>query len=119
MKKVLVVDDSETIRQQVRLTLGNAGFAIVEAVDGIDGLAKIRDNDDLALVISDVNMPRMNGLEMLAQLQKNGFKVPILMLTTEGQVSAIQYARQAGARGWLVKPFKPEILGTAVNKLVR
>jgi two-component system chemotaxis response regulator CheY len=119
VKKVLVVDDSETIRQQVRLTLAAAGYAIIEAVDGIDGLQKIRLNDDLALVISDVNMPRMDGLEMVVELQKQGYPVPILMLTTEGQVALIQRAKAAGAKGWLVKPFKPEILGTAVSKLVR
>jgi two-component system chemotaxis response regulator CheY len=119
VKKVLVVDDSETIRQQVRLTLAGAGFAILEAVDGIDGLEKIRLNGDLALIISDVNMPRMTGLEMVTELQRLECRVPILMLTTEGQVSLIQRARAAGAKGWLVKPFKPEILGTAVSKLVR
>ena len=119
MKKVLVVDDSETIRQQVRLTLTAAGYAILEAVDGMDGLEKIRVNEDLALIISDVNMPRMSGLEMVSELQKGGCRVPILMLTTEGQVALIQRARAAGAKGWIVKPFKPEMLGTAVTKLVR
>ena len=118
-KKVLVVDDSETIRQQVRLTLTDSGYAVVEAVDGMDGLEKIRQNTDLSLVISDVNMPRMSGLEMVTELQRTGYQVPILMLTTEGQVTMIQQARAAGAKGWIVKPFKPEILGTAVGKLVR
>jgi len=119
MRKVLVVDDSETIRQQVRLTLTAAGHTVLEAVDGIDGLEKIRVHQDLALVISDVNMPRMSGLEMVSELQKLGCRVPILMLTTEGQVSLIQRARAAGAKGWIVKPFKPEMLGTAVSKLMR
>jgi two-component system chemotaxis response regulator CheY len=118
VKKVLVVDDSETIRQQVKQALVAAGCEIVEAVDGVDGLEKLRAIADLDMVLCDVNMPRMNGLDMIAEVQRTGPKIPILMLTTEGQPSLIKRAREAGAKGWIVKPFKPELLVAAVMKLI-
>ena len=76
------------------------------AVDGIDGLETLRAVTDLALALCDLNMPRMNGLDMIAEVQRTGPKIPILMLTTEGQPSLIRRAREAGAKGWIVKPFK-------------
>ena len=118
MKKVLVVDDSETVRQQVRQTLTAAGYEIVEAIDGVDGLDKVRETKDLALALCDVNMPRMNGLEMIAELHRSGPSIPVVMLTSEGQPSLIRRARDAGAKGWIVKPFKPELLLEAMNKLL-
>ena len=118
MKKILVIDDSETIRQQVKHALASTGYEIVEAVDGIDGLEKLRAVTDLDLALCDVNMPRMNGLDMIAEVQRTGPKIPILMLTTEGQPSLIRRAREAGAKGWIVKPFKPELLVAAVTKLI-
>lgn len=118
MKKILVIDDSETIRQQVRHALAATGYEIVEAVDGIDGLEKLRTVTDLDMALCDVNMPRMNGLDMIAEVQRTGPKIPILMLTTEGQPSLIRRAREAGAKGWIVKPFKPELLVAAVTKLI-
>ncbi len=118
-KKILVVDDSRTARQQVSLALADAGYAIVEGVDGRDGLAKITGNADAALVICDVNMPDMSGLEMLAALRRDhpGVQVPVVMLTTEAQLELVQQAKQQGARGWIVKPFKPHMLVAAVRKL--
>ena len=118
MKKILVIDDSETIRQQVKHALAATGCEIIEAVDGIDGLEKLRAMNDLDIALCDVNMPRMNGLDMIAELQRTGRKIPILMLTTEGQPSLIKRAREAGAKGWIVKPFKPELLVAAVIKLL-
>ena len=118
MKKILVIDDSETIRQQVKQALGATGYEIIEAVDGIDGLEKLRAVADVGLALCDVNMPRMNGLEMIAEVQRTGPKIPILMLTTEGQPSLIRRARESGAKGWIVKPFKPELLVAAVTKLI-
>ena len=118
-KKVLVVDDSRTVRQQVGLVLGAAGYEVLEAVDGIEGVEKIEKLKDLSMVICDVNMPRMNGLEML-QTVKGGGKnatLPIIMLTTEGQPALVAQAKAAGAKGWIVKPFKPELLVAAVKKL--
>jgi two-component system chemotaxis response regulator CheY len=118
-KRVLVVDDSATVRQQVSVALRQAGYEIVEAVDGADGLSKLSSEPDIAMVICDINMPRMNGLEMIEQLaqSKTIKKVPVVMLTTEGQPALIQRAKQAGAKGWIVKPFKPDLLLAAVNKL--
>ena len=118
MKKILVIDDSETIRQQVKQALAATGYEIIEAVDGIDGLEKLRAVADLDMALCDVNMPRMNGLDMIAEVQRTGPKIPILMLTTEGQPSLIRRARESGAKGWIVKPFKPELLVAAVTKLI-
>ncbi len=116
-KKILVVDDSATVRQQVRLALEQANFAVLEAVDGEDGAEKILSMDDIALVICDVNMPRMNGLEMLEAVEAGKRGLPILMLTTEGQPALMQRAKAAGAKGWVVKPFKPALLVAAIQKL--
>ena len=118
MKKILVIDDSETIRQQVKQALAATGYEIIEAVDGVDGLEKLRAVTDLDIALCDVNMPRMNGLDMIAEVQRSGPKIPILMLTTEGQPSLIRRARESGAKGWIVKPFKPELLVAAVTKLI-
>jgi two-component system chemotaxis response regulator CheY len=115
---ILVIDDSDTLRQQVRQTLLGAGYEVVEAPDGLDGLEKIRGSNNLSLVLCDINMPRMNGLEMLLALQREGSRIPIIMLTTEGQPTLIQRAREAGAKGWIVKPFKPELLIAAVVKIL-
>ncbi len=116
-KKVMIVDDSKTIRQQVSFTLSKGGFEVVEAEDGSDGITKLKENADLAMIISDVNMPNMNGLEMVEAMKADGCSVPIIMLTTEGATDLIDRAKAAGAKGWLVKPFKPDQLITAVNKL--
>lgn len=117
-KTVLVVDDSETIRQQVALALERAGFRVVEAADGVDGLERAEQNE-FCMVILDVNMPRLNGLEMLERLRQNPkhAKVPVLMLTTEVQQSMIERAKKAGARGWMIKPVKMDQLVSAVTKL--
>jgi two-component system chemotaxis response regulator CheY len=118
VKKILVIDDSETIREQVKQALAATGYEIIEAVDGVDGLEKLRAMTDLDMALCDVNMPRLSGLDMIAEVQRSGPKIPILMLTTEGQPSLIKRARDAGAKGWIVKPFKPELLVAAVTKLI-
>jgi two-component system, chemotaxis family, chemotaxis protein CheY len=119
-KKILVVDDSPTVRQQVGMALKQAGFEVGEATDGADGLAKISGDKDIAMVILDVNMPRMNGLEMLEQVKAGGKNagLHVIMLTSEGQQSLIERAKKAGAKGWIVKPFKAELLVAAVKKLL-
>lgn len=116
-KKVLVVDDSASVRQQVSLALKQAGFDVLEAVDGLDGVDKIGATPDLAAVICDVNMPRMNGLELVEKVRDGGKPLPIVMLTTEGQPALMQRARQAGAKGWIIKPFKAELLVATIKKL--
>jgi two-component system, chemotaxis family, chemotaxis protein CheY len=118
-KKIIVIDDSQTIREQVATTLRRAGFEILEAVDGVDGAEVIERTPDAALAICDVNMPKKNGLELLEGLTAGGrtSALPVLMLTTEGQPQLIERARKAGAKGWLVKPFKADLLLAAVKKL--
>jgi two-component system, chemotaxis family, chemotaxis protein CheY len=117
MKKILVVDDSPTVRQQVGLALSQAGYQVLEAVDGMDGIGKV--DASLALLICDVNMPRMNGLDMLEKLRTDArwSALPIVMLTTDGQPALIERAKKAGAKGWIIKPFKAELLVAAVRRL--
>lgn len=118
-KKILVVDDSATVRQQVRAALADTGFEIVEAADGVEGLDAIVARQDLAAVVCDVNMPRLGGLQLLEMLNEKGRvpALPVVMLTTEGQPALMQRAKAAGARGWLVKPFKPATLVATLRKL--
>lgn len=118
MKKVLVVDDSALIRRQVGNVLKGAGYEVVEAIDGQDAREKLAAMPDASMMVCDVTMPRMNGLELLAALQQEGgFKGPIVMLTTEGRPELIAQAKTLGAKGWLVKPLKPELLLATVAKL--
>jgi two-component system chemotaxis response regulator CheY len=119
MKKILVVDDSATVRQQVGLALTQAGYAIIEAADGEEGLA-VLERGGISMIICDVNMPRMNGLEMLESVRRDPRHnaVPVVMLTTEGHPALVERAKKAGAKGWIVKPFKAELMIAAVAKLV-
>jgi two-component system chemotaxis response regulator CheY len=112
-QKILVVDDSVTIRQQVGSALSQAGFEIIEAADGQEGLNKITANPDLLMVITDVNMPHMEKLKA----NPKHAKLIVFMLTTEGQPELIERAKKAGAKGWIVKPFKAELLVSAAKKL--
>ncbi len=118
-KVILIVDDSVTIRQQVSFVLKKAGFEVLAAEDGAVGLTEFQKDERIGLVISDVNMPNVNGLEFLANLRKvpKGDAIPFIMLTTEGSKTLIDQAKSLGAKGWLVKPFAPEALVAAVNKL--
>jgi two-component system chemotaxis response regulator CheY len=118
-KTVLSVDDSPSVRQMVRLTLSDAGYQVIEAGDGREGLAKAR-SSAVDVVVTDINMPLMTGLELVAELRKlpafNG--VPILCLTTESDPGVKSQARAAGASGWITKPFQPEQLLAAVKKVL-
>ncbi|MEO7112156.1 MAG: response regulator [Polyangiaceae bacterium] len=115
---VMIADDSMLVRQQVKRALVGAGFVVVEAVDGADALQKAIETN-LALVVCDVNMPRMGGIEFLERLREHevGKRLPVVMLTTEGQPELIQRAQSLGAKGWIIKPFKPELLVAAAKKL--
>ncbi len=119
MGKVLVVDDSMMIRKQVSSALTQAGFSVVEACDGADALKKLDETAEVALVVCDVNMPNMNGLEFLEAVrgQPTHASVSVVMLTTEGQNDLIQRAKALGAKGWIMKPFKPDLLVAAAKKL--
>lgn len=120
-KTILVVDDSGTVRQQVSMALKQAGFAIVEAADGQEALAAIASNRAIDMVVCDVNMPNLNGLEMVEKLKSNPEHkaLPILMLTTEGQPSMIRRAKEAGAVGWIVKPFDANQLVQTAKHLTK
>jgi two-component system, chemotaxis family, chemotaxis protein CheY len=119
MKKIMIVDDSRTIREQVAAALTPAGFEVLEAEDGAQGLDQIKATADLALVFCDLNMPVMDGLEMLEQVRRTEPRptAPIVMLTTEGRTDLVEKAKRAGARGWLVKPFQPDHLVAVAKKL--
>lgn len=118
-KTIMVVDDSASIRQVMNLTLSKAGYDVVEANDGSDALGKLG-AQRINLIVCDVNMPNMDGISFLRNLkEKPAHKfTPVIMLTTESQESKKQEGKAAGARAWIVKPFKPEQMLDAVSKLV-
>lgn len=118
-KTILVVDDSISIRQVVGMTLKGAGFNVVEAIDGKDALSKCT-GDKIHLVISDVNMPNMDGITFVTELKKLAAYrfTPVIMLTTEGAEEKKQAGKAAGAKAWVIKPFKPDQMLDAVNKLI-
>ncbi|MCL4107039.1 UNVERIFIED_CONTAM: hypothetical protein GTU68_050270 [Idotea baltica] len=118
MSKILVVDDSATVRQQVTAALTQAGLEVDEAVDGLAGANRIK-SGGISCVVCDVNMPKMDGIEMVTEVKSDSrfANLPIIMLTTEGAKELIQKAKAAGACGWIVKPFKADMLVAAVKKL--
>jgi len=123
-KKILVVDDSATLRASVNYTLKSAGFETINAVNGADGLEKLtqahKQGDQIGMIISDINMPVMDGITFIKEVKKTPFKfLPILVLTTESQEEMKLKGKQAGASGWLVKPFKPEQLVYVTKKFMR
>jgi two-component system, chemotaxis family, chemotaxis protein CheY len=118
-RKIMTVDDSTTVRQMMRFTLEDAGYEVSEAVDGVDALRKFAAGEEVDMLITDLNMPNMDGLELIRAVRKdigNRF-IPIIMLTTEAQESKRQEGKSAGASGWIVKPFKPQQV-LAVVKMV-
>ena len=118
-KTIMIVDDSASLRQVVAISLKGAGYDVVEACDGKDALSKL-DGRKLHLIISDVNMPNMDGISFVKavkQLAAYRF-TPIAMLTTETTDAKKKAGQEAGARAWVVKPFKPETLLGVVQKLV-
>jgi len=119
-KCVLVVDDSETVRQVLQLTLNNAGFDVIEAEDGDDALAKLASAPAVDMLITDLNMPNMDGLELIRKIREDSKHrfTPIVMLTTESSEEKKKAGREAGASGWIVKPFKPEQLLKVVKMVL-
>jgi two-component system chemotaxis response regulator CheY len=116
--KILTVDDSRTMRDMLRLALTTAGYDVVQAVDGVDGLGVLeRESPDL--VITDINMPKMDGFGFIEGARKTDrFRVvPILVLTTESDPEKKQRARSAGATGWIVKPFDPVKLIDVIRRV--
>lgn len=118
-KTIMIVDDSASLRQVVSTALRDEGYETLEASDGQDALNKL-DGKRVNLVISDVNMPNMDGITFLKELKKlpNYKFTPVIMLTTESQESKKAEGKAAGAKAWVVKPFQPQQLISAVNKLI-
>jgi two-component system, chemotaxis family, chemotaxis protein CheY len=117
-KIIMTVDDSASVRQMVAFTLKTAGYEVIEAVDGMDALAKLQGRK-VNMVITDLNMPNMDGIELTRAIRNdvNHKFVPIILLTTESQETMKQEGRAAGATGWIIKPFKPEQLLGVVKKV--
>lgn len=118
-KTVLVVDDSASLRQVVSIALKGAGYEVLEGCDGKDALSKLT-GQKVHLIISDVNMPNMDGITFVKEVKKlaNYKFTPIIMLTTESQEGKKAEGQEAGAKAWVVKPFKPETMLLAVSKLI-
>ena len=117
---VLVADDSSTVRKFVSFSLKSHDLDVITAVDGMDALEKLSQTPVVDLIIVDLNMPNMDGLTFVKEVKKTTFKfIPILVLTTESQESKKIEGKEAGASGWLVKPFKPEQLIAVVSKFVK
>ena len=116
---ILTVDDSASLRMAIRIALTGAGYAVTEAGDGLEGLAKAAETR-FDLIVTDLNMPNMDGLTMIRELRKQPDQagVPILFLTTESDGDIKAQAREAGATGWLVKPFEPEQLIKTARKVL-
>ncbi len=117
-KVILTVDDSASVRQMVRFTLSEAGYSVIEAVDGRDALEKL--TQPIQLVITDLNMPNLDGIGLIRLIRSNPAckGVPVLMLTTESQESRKQEGKAAGATGWIIKPFSTQQLLAVVKKVL-
>ncbi len=117
---ILIVDDSESIRELVAYTLESSGYNVVKGSDGVEALEKLN-GSEFNLVITDLNMPNMDGIQLIQEVRKKeGYStIPILMLTTESQQSKKEEAKAAGATGWIVKPFVPEKLLEVIKKIIR
>ena len=118
-KTVLIVDDSASLRQVVNIALKGAGYNVIEACDGKDALSKLN-GEKIHLIISDVNMPNMDGITFVKEAKKlSNYKfTPIIMLTTESQENKKKEGQAAGAKAWVVKPFQPAQMLSAVEKLI-
>ena len=118
-KTILVVDDSASMRQVVAIALKSASFEVFEAGSGEEALAFL-DGRRVNLIISDVNMPGIDGITLVQEVKKRpAYKfTPVMMLTTESQPEAIERGRQAGAKAWMIKPFKPDEMLTTISRII-
>ena len=119
-KTILIVDDSSSLRLVVKLALNRAGYDVIEAGDGKEGLAQLEKAGKVHLIVSDVNMPVMDGIAFVTEVKKHPRHkfTPVVMLTTEGQDAKKEQGKAAGAKAWIVKPFNPPQLLDAVSKLI-
>lgn len=119
MAQILVVDDSSTVRAEVSEFLQKNGLSVATAVDGHDGIAKLKSDSQIKLIVSDVNMPNMDGLTMAEKIrgELNNSAVNIIMLTTENSPLMKERGKAAGVKGWIVKPFKGDAVLATFRKL--
>lgn len=119
MATILVVDDSETVRLQIRKALEEGGHEVVEAGDGIAGLDALKEHPLIKIILCDVNMPRLDGISMCMKIQENEVTkgIPIIMITTESSPEMKQKSKDAGVKAWITKPFVAEKLLKAVSVL--
>lgn len=120
MKKILIVDDSDTVRNQVKKSLEDAGYAVVEAFDGVNGVQQAMANKDIACVISDVNMPNMDGFSMCAKLREISQlkNIPIFMLATETNDEMKKKGKSVGVVAWMAKPYNAQKMILAIKKTI-
>ncbi len=122
-KYIMVIDDSPTIRVSVEFALKSLGFPIEQAENGSDAMGKIQkikdEGDDIQLCVCDINMPEMDGISFIKELRSIDKFTPIIVLTTESEEEKIQEGKNAGASGWIVKPFQPTELVEVVKKFIR
>lgn len=119
-KKILVVDDSVVVREQVALALKGAGYETLEAGDGVEARQLVRANRDLAMMVCDHNMPRMAGLDLVELLKTEGIlSFPVAMLTSEARPELLARAKAVGARAWMIEPVVPSRLVSVVDKLTK
>ena len=120
-KRVLIIDDSVTIRSMVGIAFKNLGWESETAKSGEDALDIIKGKEVYDFFVVDINMPGINGIELMKQMRSKAIykKTPMLVLTTESGDDLKQQGRDVGASGWMVKPFKPEVMQAAVNRLCR
>ena len=118
-KRILIVDDSASVRQVQRFVLSGAGYEVVEATDGKDALAQLG-RETVSLILTDLNMPNLDGLGLVRAVRGDAAHrlTPVVVVTTESQATKKQEARSAGATGWIVKPFTPEQLLGVVKRVV-
>jgi two-component system, chemotaxis family, chemotaxis protein CheY len=116
-KKILIADDSSSMRQMIAFTLSEEGHTVVQSVDGKDALAKF--GADVNLVITDLNMPNLNGIDLIKGIRGGAVNrfVPVIMLTTESEAAKKEEGKKAGATAWIVKPFTPENLIDTIKKV--
>lgn len=119
-KTILIVDDASSMRGLITMTLKGNGYIVIEGSDGKDGFEKLKLTEKVDLIVTDLNMPNMDGIGFIKAVKEmSQYKfVPIIMLTTESQEEKKEQGRLAGAKAWIVKPFKPDILLGAIKKII-
>ena len=119
-KKILILDDTQSMRSLLSMTLKSSGFTVIEAVDGVDGLEKLKQNAGIDIIFTDLNMPNKNGVEFIKDVKAiPAYKsIPIVMLTTESEEKKKNEGKAAGAMAWIVKPFKVETIQAVINKIL-